>query len=64
MILKASAVQSLVEQTIASPPGAKKMVSENGVIKLIGNSGSIKSQIVSIDAGDNGGVKVAGKIDA
>ena len=64
VILKASALQSLVEQTIASPPSAKKMVSENGVIKLIGNSGTIKSQIVSIDAGDNGGVEVAGKIDA
>ena len=50
VILKAAAVQDLVEQTIASPAPAKKLVSENGVIRLIGNSGKIESRIVSIDA--------------
>ena len=64
VILKAAAVQDLVEQTIASPAPAKKLVSENGVIRLIGNSGKIKSRIVSIDAGDNGGVQLAGEITA
>ena len=64
VILKAAAVQDLVEQTIASPAPAKKLVSENGVIRLIGNSGKIESRIVSIDAGDNGGVQLAGEITA
>ena len=64
IILKAAAVQDLVEQTIASPAPAKKLVSENGVIRLIGNSGKIESRIVSIDAGDNGGVQLAGEITA
>ncbi len=64
VILKASAVQDLVEQTIASPAPAKRLVSENGVIRLIGNSGKINSRIVSIDAGDNGGVQLAGEVTA
>jgi len=60
VILKASAAQSLVDDIINAPEGSSNMVTVNGVPQLIENSGTIVAKNITLDAGDNGAVKVSG----
>jgi filamentous hemagglutinin family protein len=62
--IKADMAQDAIAATIKAPENqATGLVSENGVIKLITNTGSIKAKKVTLDAGDNGAVVNSGKID-
>ena len=63
VILKASATQSLIDQTINTPESATNIISENGVVRLVSNAGEINAKNVIIDAGKNGGSFINGKID-
>jgi len=62
VILKASAAQSLVDDIINAPEGSSNMVTVNGVPQLIENSGTIVAKNITLDAGDNGAVKVSGTL--
>lgn len=62
--IQANIAQELIDQTINTPKSADKLISENGVIKLVSNSGSIKSKNVNLSAGPLGGTEVSGNIDA
>ena len=62
--IQANAAQELIEQTINAPRSADSLISENGVIKLVSNSGSIKAKKVNLSSGPLGGTEVAGTIDA
>ena len=61
--IQANVAQELIDQTINTPKSADKLISENGVIKLVSNSGSIKSKNVNLSAGPLGGTEVSGTID-
>jgi filamentous hemagglutinin family protein len=61
--IQANAAQELIEQTINAPRSADSLISENGVIKLVSNSGSIKAKKVNLSSGPLGGTEVAGTID-
>ena len=61
--IQANAAQELIEQTINAPRSADSLISENGVIKLVSNSGSIKAKKVNLSSGLLGGTEVAGTID-
>ncbi len=63
VLIKSSAAKSLVDATIKGPSGKKKLVSVNGVLKLVSNTGEIKANSVKIDAGQNGMVSNSGSID-
>ena len=63
VILKASATQSLIDETINTPESATNIISENGVVRLVSNAGEINAKNVIIDAGKNGGSFINGKID-
>ena len=62
--IQANAAQELVDQTINAPRSADSLISENGVIKLVSNSGSIKAKSINLSAGPLGGTEVTGTIDA
>jgi filamentous hemagglutinin family protein len=62
--IQANAAQELIEQTINAPRSADSLILENGVIKLVSNSGSIKAKKVNLSSGPLGGTEVAGSIDA
>ena len=62
--IKADAAQSLVDETIKiTDAKAQGLVSENGVIKLVSNTGSIEASEIKIDAGSNGEATISGKLD-
>ena len=61
--IQANAAQELIEQTINAPRSADSLISENGVIKLVSNNGSIKAKKVNLSSGPLGGTEVAGTID-
>jgi hypothetical protein len=61
--IQANAAQELIEQTINAPRSADSLISENGVIKLVSNSGSIKAKKVNLSSGPLGGTEVKGNID-
>jgi len=61
--IQANAAQELIEQTINAPRSADSLISENGVIKLVSNSGSIKAKKVNLSSDLLGGTEVAGTID-
>ncbi|MDP4836891.1 MAG: filamentous hemagglutinin N-terminal domain-containing protein, partial [Burkholderiales bacterium] len=61
--IKASAMQSLVDKTINTPGSANQLVADNGVIRLVSSTGSLKAKQVIVDAGDNGAAYVNGSID-
>ena len=63
ILIKSSAAKSLVASTINSPSQKKKLISQNGVIKLVSNTGTLKAKNIKIDAGENGRVVSSGKID-
>ena len=63
VILKASATQSLIDETINTPESATNIISENGVVRLVSSAGEINAKNVIIDAGKNGGSFINGKID-
>ena len=63
VLIKSSAAQSLVQATIKGPSGQKKLISDNGVLKLVSNSGSIEAKSIKIDAGKNGLVDNSGILD-
>ena len=62
--IQANAAQELIEQTINAPRSADSLISENGVIKLVSNSGSIKAKKVNLSSGPLGGTEIAGTINA
>lgn len=62
--IQANVAQELINQTINTPKSADKLISENGVIKLVSNTGSIKAKNVNLSAGPLGGTEVSGTIDA
>jgi filamentous hemagglutinin family protein len=62
--MKADMAEDAIAETIKSPENkANRLVSKNGVIKLVSNSGLIKGKKVTLDAGNNGAVENSGKID-
>ncbi len=62
--IKADAAQSLVDETIKiTDSKAQGLVSENGVIKLVSNTGSIEASEIKIDAGSKGEANISGKLD-
>ena len=63
--LKASASEEIVASTINNDAtSASALISENGVLKLVNNSGEIKGKSVSLSAEPNGRVSVSGIISA
>jgi len=63
IIFKADAMQSIVDQTIKLPQSANMMVSDNGTVRLVTNTGSVKATNVAMDAGALGGTYNNGVID-
>ena len=63
VLIKSSAAKSLVEATIKSSSQKKKLISKNGVIKLVSNTGTIEGKSIKIDAGKNGRVINSGNLD-
>jgi hypothetical protein len=63
VLIKSSAAKSLVEATIKSSSQKKKLISKNGVIKLVSNTGTIEGKNIKIDAGKNGRVINSGNLD-
>jgi fibronectin-binding autotransporter adhesin len=63
VIIRADAAQTLVDQTINGPSSANAIVSNNGVVRLVSISGSIKANSVSLDSGILGQSYVNGSID-
>ncbi|MDC0356959.1 filamentous hemagglutinin N-terminal domain-containing protein [Pelagibacteraceae bacterium] len=63
--IKTDAAQSLVDDIIKLPNAkATGLVSENGVIKLVSNSGSIKANKIKIDAGSKGATEISGILNS
>jgi fibronectin-binding autotransporter adhesin len=63
--IKADAAQSLVDEVVKLPNArADGLVSENGVIKLVSNSGSIQANKIKIDAGSKGGIEISGTLNS
>ena len=63
--IKADAAQSLVDEVVKLPNArADGLVSENGVIKLISNSGSIQANKIKIDTGSKGGTEISGTLNS
>ncbi len=63
VIMKADAAQTLVDQTINGPSSANAIVSNNGVVRLVSSSGSIKANSVTLDSGSRGQSYLNGSID-
>ncbi len=63
VIIKADAAQTLVDQTINGPSSANTIISNNGVVRLVSSSGSIKANLVTLDSGSRGQSYVNGSID-
>ena len=63
--IKTDAAQSLVDDIIKLPNAkATGLVSENGVIKLVSNSGSIQASKIKIDAGSKGATEISGILNS
>jgi fibronectin-binding autotransporter adhesin len=63
--IKADAAQSLVDEVVKLPNArADGLVSENGVIKLISNSGSIQANKIKIDTGSKGATEISGTLNS
>ena len=63
--IKTDAAQSLVDDIIKLPNAkATGLVSENGVIKLVSNSGSIQANKIKIDAGSKGATEISGILNS
>ncbi len=63
--IKTDAAQSLVDDIIKLPNAkATGLVSENGVIKLVSNSGSIQANKIKIDAGSKGATEISGTLNS
>ncbi|MDC1538218.1 autotransporter-associated beta strand repeat-containing protein [Pelagibacteraceae bacterium] len=63
--IKTDAAQSLVDDIIKLPNAkATGLVSENGVVKLVSNSGSIQASKIKIDAGSKGLAEISGTLNA
>jgi len=63
--IKTDVAQSLVDDTIKLPSAkADGLISENGVLKLVSNSGSIQSQQIKIDSGSRGLTAISGVLNA
>ena len=63
--IKTDAAQSLVDEVVKLPNAkADGLVSENGVIKLVSNSGSIKAKKIKIDAGSKGAAEISGSLNS
>ena len=61
--LKGSASEAAVASTIKNDvTRADTLISENGVLKLVKNKGTLKAKTVELDAGQNGGVEVGGVV--
>ena len=63
VIIRADAAQTLIDQTINGPSSANEIVSNNGVVRLVSSSGSIKANSVTLDSGSRGQSYVNGSID-
>src|SRR6056300_32768 len=62
--IRADMAQDAIAATIKAPENqANGLVSKNGVIKLVSNSGTIKARQVTLDAGPRGAVVSSGSID-
>ena len=62
--IKTDVAQSLVDSTIKLPSAkADGLISENGVLKLVSNSGSIQSQQIKIDSGSKGSTTISGVLN-
>ena len=62
IIIKANAMQKIVDQSINVPTSANMLVADNGVIRLVSNTGALKAKTVVADAGQGANYN-NGKID-
>lgn len=61
--LKGSASEAAVASTIKNNvTKADTLISENGVFKLVRNTGTLRAKTVELDAGNTGGVQAGGRI--
>jgi len=63
--LKTDVAQSVVDEVVkVDDAKAKGLVTENGVVKLIANSGSIEAKNIKIDAGAKGAATISGTLNS
>jgi fibronectin-binding autotransporter adhesin len=63
--INSNAAQSLVDEVVKLPNAkADRLVSENGVIKLVSNSGSIQANKIKIDAASKGATEISGTLNS
>ena len=63
--LKTDVAQTVVDQVIKTENAkANGLISENGIVKLITNSGTIEAKEVKIDAGSKGASEISGNINS
>ena len=63
--LKTDVAQSVVDEVIKTENAkANDLVTENGVVKLVINSGTIKAKEVKLDAGSKGASEISGNLNS
>src|SRR6056300_457453 len=63
--LKTDVAQSVVDEVVkVDDVKAKGLVTENGVVKLIANSGSIEAKNIKIDSGSKGAATISGTLNS
>ena len=63
--LKTDIAQSVVDQVIKIENAkADGLISENGIVKLVTNTGAITAKDIKIDAGSNGSSKISGNLNS
>ena len=65
MTLKTDVAQSVVDQVIKIENAkADGLISENGIVKLVTNTGAITAKDIKIDAGSNGASEISGTLNS
>ena len=63
--LKTDVAQSVVDEIVKTDDAkAKGLVTENGVVKLVTNTGTIEAKDIKIDAGSKGSSEISGKLNS
>ena len=57
--------QSVVDEIVKTDDAkAKGLITENGVVKLVTNTGTIEAKDIKIDAGSKGSSEISGKLNS
>ena len=63
--LKTDVAQSVVDEIVKTDDAkAKGLITENGVVKLVTNTGTIEAKDIKIDAGSKGSSEISGKLNS